>query len=99
MVTSRCDHSPAAAYLAHRCEFVPISRLVECNGSQLWFRNPLIEVLDSTDSILASIAAVAEAPLRWCSATGSCGNSTTPTPHRLLASALKRHRSEYRQKR
>jgi hypothetical protein len=28
------------------------------------FHIPLIEVLDSTDSILASIAAVAEAPLR-----------------------------------
>jgi hypothetical protein len=70
---------------------LPASRLVELNGSQLQlrFRIPLIEVLHPTGSILASIAAIVEAPPRRCSATVSCENSTNPTLHRLLASAPK----------
>ena len=45
--------------------FVSTSRLVERNGSQLWLHIPLIEVLDSTDSILGSMEATVEVPPRW----------------------------------
>jgi hypothetical protein len=86
-------------YPASTVGSVLISRLVERNGPQLRFQIPLIEVLESTDSILASIAAIAEARLRWYSATENCEGSMTPTLHLLLATAPRQHRSECRQKR
>jgi hypothetical protein len=63
------------------------------------FHIPLIEVLDSTDSILSSTAAIAEAPLRWCSETARREHSTVPKLRLLLASVPKQHRSECRQTR